>query len=232
MREEFRRAYRFDGAVEVFPNVVSDELDDVRPAAPPLRELLRIAPDTPLFYLPAAGTDVKGGRFLAPLLAELARRHPLSGVFLSGNVEPAHRQAAQHPPPNVRVYCPGHLPYAENLARVRECDVALSPAMLESFGMALLEACWLGVPAAAFATGGIPEIVGAAADGCNGGIVAVADVGALCETGAALLGQLRSGELTRAQVAACTRERFSTTRAIARLEALIRPLVAPARCPQ
>lgn len=232
MREQFRRAYRFDGAVEVFPNLIADELAELPPVAPPLRGLLGLPADAPLFYLPAAGTTVKGGRFLEPLLAGIARRCPLAGAFLSGNVEPAHLQAAQRPPANVRVYCPGLLPYAENVARARECDVALSPALLESFGMALLEAAWLGVPVAAFAAGGIPEVIGSAADGSNGETVAVGDVDALCEAGASLLRRLRAGELARAQVAACTQERFSTARALARLEALLRPLAGPARSPR
>jgi len=231
-RDEFLRTYRFDGPVEIFPNLISSELEGVRPPAPPLRALLDIAADAPLFYLPAAGTTVKGGRLLAPLLAEIGRRHAQAGVFISGNVEHAHLAAAQHPPANVRAYCPGPLPYLENLGRVRECDVVLSPAMMENFSMALLEATWLGVPVAAFAAGGIPEMIGTAAEGCNGETVAVGDVGALCEAGASLLRRMRASELTRARIAACTRERFSTERALARLETLIRSLHGPARRPQ
>ncbi|HVP08374.1 MAG TPA: glycosyltransferase family 4 protein [Burkholderiales bacterium] len=232
VREEFLRTYRFDGPVEIFPNLISGELDDVRPGAPPLRAVLDLAADAPLFYLPAAGTTVKGGRLLAPLLAEIGRRHAQAGVFISGNVEHAHLPAVQSAPANVRVYCPGPLPYLENLGRVSECEVVLSPAMMENFSMALLEATWLGVPVAAFAAGGIPEMIGTATEGCNGETVAVGDVGALCEAGASLLRRQRAGELTRAQVAACTRERFSTARALERLEALIRSLAGPARSPQ
>ncbi len=227
-RDEFLRTYRFEGPIEIFPNLISDQLEEVPPAAPPLRALLELTADAPLFYLPAAGSSVKGGRLLAPLLAEIGRRHVQAGVFLSGTVEQAHLPAAQRPPANVRVYCPGPLAYLENLARVRECDVVLSPALMENFSMALLEATWLGVPVAAFAAGGIPEMIGSAAEGCNGATVAVGDVGALCEAGASLLRRLRAGELTHAQVASCTRERFSTARALARLDALLRSLARPA----
>jgi len=229
MRDEFLRTYRFDGPVEVFPNLISEELDSVRSATPPLRAVLEIAADAPLFYLPAAATTVKGGRFLAPLLAEIGRRHAQAGVFISGNVEHVHLAATQRPPSNVRVYCPGLLAYAENLARVRECDVALSSALTENFSMSLLEATWLGVPVAAFSAGGTPELIGTTDAGTNGITVPVGDLGKLCDAGDLLLRRLRDGELARPQVATCTRERFSTTRALARLEALIRPLVAPPR---
>jgi len=104
--------------------------------------------------------------------------------------------------------------------------------MMENFSMALLEATWLGVPVAAFSAGGIPEMIGTAAEGCNGETVAVGDVGALCVAGASLLRRMRASELTRARIAACTRERFSTERALARLETLIRSLDGPARRPQ
>jgi len=225
MREQFLRTYRFDGPVEILPNLLSGDVEAVATVAPSLRLLLRLPGDVPLFYLPGAGTNAKGGRFLAPLLAELGRRFPAAGVFVSGPLENAHLAALGSAPANVRVFSPGALPYAENLARVRECDVALSPALLESFGMALLEAAWLGLPVAAFAVGGIPDIIGRSDSGRNGETVPVADVGRLCDAGEALLRQLRSGELTRAQVSAYTRERFSTARTLARLGSLIHSLV-------
>jgi glycosyltransferase involved in cell wall biosynthesis len=225
MREQFVRTYRFDGPVEIFPNLMSDDVEASAAVSPPLRQILRLADGAPLFYLPGAGTSAKGGRFLALLLAELGRRYPEAGVFVSGTVEPDYRVAAGSGPAHLRVFSPGALPHAENLARVRECDVALSPALLESFGMALLEAAWLGLPVAAFEAGGIPDIIGATEGGRNGVTVPVGDVVRLCDAGDSLLRGLRSGKLSRAQVAALTRERFATPRAIARLGALIHSLL-------
>jgi glycosyltransferase involved in cell wall biosynthesis len=224
MRKEFHRAYLFAGPVEVVPHLLSAEVDAAGAATPPLRELLRIAAAAPLFYLPAAGTAVKGGAYLAPLLAEIGRRHAEAGVFLSGTVESAYAAALGEVPANVHVYNPGALPYLENLARVRECDVALSPALFESFGMSLLEAAWLGVPVAAFAAGGIPDVIGTGEGGKNGATVPVGDVARLCEAGDGLLRELRSGELSRAQVSECTRSRFSAARTIARLGELFQQL--------
>jgi glycosyltransferase involved in cell wall biosynthesis len=225
MREQFLKTYRFDGPVEIVPNLMSEEVEAVRTVAPPLRQILRISENAPLFYLPGAGTGVKGGRFLAPLLAEIGRRHAEAGVFISGHLENAHVAAAAGAPGNVRVFSPGALPYAENLARVRECDVALSPALLEGFGMALLEAAWLGVPVAAFGVGGIPDIIGNTGSGSNGETVPVADIGRLCDAGDALFRKLRSGELTRAQVSEFTRARSSTPRTVALLATLIHSLL-------
>lgn len=225
MREQFRKTYRFDGPVEVVPLLLSGEVDRTGSATPSLRELLRISAQAPLFYLPSGGTTVKGGRFLAPLLAEIGRRHAEAGVFISGSLEPMHANAAASAPNHIRVFRPGALPYAENLARVRECDVALSPALLEGFGMALLEAAWLGVPAAAFAAGGIPDVIG----GANGETVPVGEIARLCDAGDTLLRKLRAGELTRSQVAKFTQERFSAGRTVARLEELIRSLPEKSR---
>jgi glycosyltransferase involved in cell wall biosynthesis len=224
MRKEFHRAYLFAGPVEVVPHLLSAEVDAAGVATPPLREILAIAATTPLFYLPAAGTAVKGGAFLAPLLAEIGRRHPEAGVFLSGPVESTYAAALEGAPRNVRVFNPGALPYLENLARVRECDVALSPALFESFGMSLLEAAWLGVPVAAFAAGGIPDVIGTGEGGRNGETVPVGDVARLCDAGDRLLRELRSGELSRARVAECTRSRFAAARTVARLGELFQQL--------
>jgi glycosyltransferase involved in cell wall biosynthesis len=233
MREQFHRTYLFRGPVEVAPHLLSAEIDSIGPAAPPLRELLGIPASAPLFYLPAAATGVKGGKYLAPLLEQIAIRHPGAGVYLSGTIENAWRRALEAAPADVRVYSPGGLPYRENLARVRECDVALSPALLESFGMALLEAAWLGVPVAAFAAGGIPDLIGTREGGTNGAAVAVGDLAGLCDAGDTLLARLDSGALTREQVAETTRERFSTPRTLALLGSLfLRTLEkAPQRVP-
>ena len=225
MREQFLRTYRFDGPVEIVPHVMSQEVDAVGTVSPPLRQILRISEHAPLFCLPGAGTSAKGGRFLAPLLADIGRRFPEAGVFVAGAVEHAHLAAAGSAPAHVHVFSPGALPYAENLARVRECDVALSPALLESFGMALLEAAWLGVPVAAFEAGGIPDLIGTTGSGQNGETVPVADVVRLGAAGESLFRRLRSGELTRAQVSAATRTRFATARTVALLGSLIDSLL-------
>jgi len=225
MREQFAKTYRFDGPVEVVPHLLSAEVGLAKTVTPTLRAMLRLPAGAPLFYLPSGGTTVKGGRFLAPLLAELGRRHAEAGVFISGPVEAIHEDAAASAPSHMRVFAPGALPYAENLARVRECDVALSPALLEGFGMALLEAAWLGVPAAAFAAGGIPDVIG----GSNGETVPIGELARLCDAGDALLRKLRAGELTRAQVAEFTQNRFSTDRTVARLGGLIRSLLEKPR---
>ena len=225
MREQFRKTYRFAGPVEVVPNLLTEDLEAERTVAPPLRQVLGLAGSTPIFYLPGAGTSVKGGGFLTPLLSEIGRRYSEAGVFISGHLETSHLAAAQGAPGNVRVFSPGALPYGENLARVRECDVALSPALVESFGMAILEAAWLGVPVAAFAAGGIPELIGGTGSGSNGETVPLADITRLCDAGDALLRKLRSGQLTRAQVSEFTRTRFSTPRTVALLETLIRSLL-------
>src|SRR5690606_38155069 len=51
---------------------------------------------------------------------------------------------------------------------VKTCDVAISPALMENFSMAIMEAAYLGVPVVAFRRGGNADII---EDGENGYLV-------------------------------------------------------------
>ena len=71
----------------------------------------------------------------------------------------------------------GQQKYSENLAYLKSCNICISPTLLESFGMAILEATLSGIPVVAFNVGGNKEIIN---DGKNGYLVDYLDINDLC----------------------------------------------------
>src|SRR6185437_6438757 len=53
----------------------------------------------------------------------------------------------------------GHLPRPEVARRLAEADLYVAPATLESFGIAALEACAVGIPVIGLAGTGLSEFV-------------------------------------------------------------------------
>jgi glycosyltransferase involved in cell wall biosynthesis len=80
-------------------------------------------------------------------------------------------------------------------------SVFVWPGLNEAFGMAYLEAQAAGLPVAAFASGGVPEVV---EDGVTGFLVPAGDTGALAAAVAVLLtdaeGRARMSAAARARV--------------------------------
>jgi glycosyltransferase involved in cell wall biosynthesis len=78
---------------------------------------------------------------------------------------------------------PGALPISDNIAVLKGCDFGVSPTLIESFGMALLEAGFCGVPMVTFDVGGNSELI---REGENGFLVPLLDIEALVAKAAAL----------------------------------------------
>jgi len=159
MADMFRATYSHAGPIDVMPNLIAPEdLDAIQTNDP--RSAMGLKADSPLLYIPSAGSRFKGRDQAIRLVGELARRTPVPiGFFLSGTLDDAwlasFRAAAQGLP----VHAPGHRPPAENLAIVKACSLAVSPTLIENFSMALLEAQLLGLPVAAYAVGGNDELI-------------------------------------------------------------------------
>ncbi|MFQ5509842.1 MAG: glycosyltransferase family 4 protein [Leptospirillia bacterium] len=184
MKDVFQQTYRFDGPVEVIPNLVDlafldgVETFDVRAAH-------GLPPEAPVVYIPSAGSAIKGERFVFEIVRSLARSvtGPI-GFFLSGVLSKYHADDVRAVPANVRIIAPGTLPYAQNVAHMKACTLCVSPALLESFGMAQLEAAACGLPVVSFDTGGNREVV---LTGQTGVLAPMLDVNALVDAGGALL---------------------------------------------
>lgn len=175
MADCFRRTYSFSGPVHVIPNLLdAGLLGAVTPRSP--AEALALSPTTPVVYIPSGVSPVKGSRYVFEIIRRILEKRPETAFYLSGEPAPLFVHEMKATLPAGRVFCPGYLPYAENLAYVAGSTVCVSPTLVESFGMALIEAQYLGLPVVAFDTGGNAE---AMADGLSGYCVEYLDIGAL-----------------------------------------------------
>lgn len=97
----------------------------------------------------------------------------------------------------------GHAPHDQVVHYLHEMDIFVVPSLLESFGVAAVEAAATELPVVASDVGGLPEVV---ADGETGFLVPPADVGALSERLTQLVAdpalRSRMGEAGRAFVSA------------------------------
>jgi glycosyltransferase involved in cell wall biosynthesis len=183
MKECFERTYDFSGSVHIIPNLLDRAaFDAVTPKSPAKK--LGLPEQTPVVYIPGGTSPVKGERFVFEIVRRIRQARPEAAFFVSG--EPSDCFACELKTCNLEkyVFCPGRLAYHDNLAYAAGSDLCLSPAIAESFGMALLEAQYFGLPAVAFHTGGNREVV---ADGLSGYCAPFLDVDALVQKALFLL---------------------------------------------
>jgi glycosyltransferase involved in cell wall biosynthesis len=102
-------------------------------------------------------------------------------------------------------------------------DVCVLPSTAEAFGLALVEALYVGTPVVATRVGGIPEIV---EDGVDGILVPPADSGALAGTLGTLLQDQARLERLRGAGRERVRTRFGVERMVRQYEELYQELAA------
>jgi glycosyltransferase involved in cell wall biosynthesis len=183
MKQVFQEHYVFSGPVEVIPNLIDEEYL----AAITLRDIrreLNLPVRAPIIYIPSAGSELKGANYLFEIVRRLAiaAQGPV-GFYLSGTIGARLAAELGRLPGDVRVYMPGALPISDNIAVLKGCDFGVSPTLIESFGMALLEAGFCGVPMVTFDVGGNSELI---REGENGFLVPLLDIEALVAKAAAL----------------------------------------------
>ncbi|HTL35471.1 MAG TPA: glycosyltransferase family 4 protein, partial [Kofleriaceae bacterium] len=144
------------------------------------------ADGAPVVYIPSGGSIVKGAAYVADLVARMSVARPELRFFISGP-EPKLRDS--------RVFAPGPLPWADNLAYAASCTLCVSPTLAENLSMAIVEALWLGLPVATFDVGGNRDVV----DETCGVLVELGDVAGLADAAVALLrrSELRPRERAR-----------------------------------
>ena len=184
MYQMFKKTYEYSGPIKVIPNIVDAELIASIPAHD-IRAKLSLPDDSVVIYIPSAGSMYKGARFVFEIVRRISSCTTKDiGFYLSGSITPTLAYELRFVPCNAKVYTPGQVNYADNLAIVKACSFGVSPTLIESFGMALLEAGVCGVPMVAFDVGGNADVV---SNGRSGVLVPSLDIEALIKAACRLL---------------------------------------------
>lgn len=184
MKKFFEQTHSFNGPIEVIPNIINEKLIKETEKID-IRKELNLPEEAPLIYLPAANTPVKGTRYIFEIIRRLtsAYKKPL-GFYLSAGLTEELAYELQYKPENARIYAPGFLDYSKNIGIIKSCDFGITPTLLESFGMAILEANFCGVPFISFNCEGNSDII---TNGQNGFLVNYLDIESLIEKSILLL---------------------------------------------
>ena len=184
MQGVFQDTFRFGGPVAMIHNPLDLSLIDAVQGRN-LRAELGLSVNAPLVYIPSADSIFKGACYVSGIVQRLsASCAGKIGFYLSGPCTDGLIQELNAVADNVIIFAPGQLGYPEHLAFVKTCSFGISPTLIESFGMAILEAVVCGVPMVVFRTGGTGEIV---SDGNNGFCVPCHDLEQLCAVSARFL---------------------------------------------
>lgn len=192
MKQTFALTHNYQGSIEVIPNVVNhDFIASIQ--ATDMHPLLGIPADSPVIYIPSAGSALKGARFVFEIIRRLSCAGKPIGFYLSGVIaDVALRKELEHLPENARLHCPGNVDYAENISMIKGCSLCVSPTLIESFGMAILEANFCGLPAVTFNVGGNADVI---TNGVNGYLIPFLDVEELISRASELLDKERCAEM-------------------------------------
>lgn len=206
MKEVFEKTFNFNGPVSVLPNMIDNRL--ISSIVPfDILKVLALPHDAPVIYIPSAGSKLKGSQLVFEIIRRLVTFHGGKlGFYLSGNIEADLKYELQFLPDNAKVYMPGHVSYFENIALVKSCSFGVSPTLIESFGMAILEAMFCGIPMVTFDVGGNRDIV---INGENGFMSTYLDIESLIGSAQKLLDRQLRDEI-REQTIKSVRLRFDS----------------------
>jgi glycosyltransferase involved in cell wall biosynthesis len=173
MKNMFIKTYTYNRPVFIVPNVMDQTaINAVQPVD--IRNKLGLSGNAVVVYIPSAGNKFKGSKYVYEIVRRLSARYGKElGFFLSGTIDGKLAYQLKKPPRNAKLFMPGRLSYAENLALIKSCSFTISPTLIESFGMALLESLFCGLPVVTFAVGGNEDIV---INGENGFLVHYLDM--------------------------------------------------------
>ena len=173
MQQVFDNTYTFNRPVAVIGNIA--DVTSISAVSPlNLHDTYGIPVNSPIIYIPSAGSLIKGSVFVFEIIRRLSTETAGTiGFYLSGGINPELSRLLEFVPENAKLIMPGKTSYQDNMAHIKGCSLCVSPTLLENFGMALLEAQICGLPCISFAVGGNSDVV---ADGVTGFLVPFLDI--------------------------------------------------------
>jgi glycosyltransferase involved in cell wall biosynthesis len=195
------------------------------PEGPPLRERIGAPAGAPLVLTIASLADYKDHPTLVEAAARLAPREPMTGWAVCGAgglLEPIRAEVERRGLAGRLRYL-GFLPGARGL--LPQADVFCLSSKTEGLGTSVLDAMAAGVPVAATAGGGIPEMIEHEVTGL---LAPVGDGAALAAAVDRLIDD-RTLARTLAEAARVRVREFASQRTIERTESLYRELTAGTR---
>lgn len=209
MASVFDRTFEWTGPRYIIPNVLDERI--LQSAALDC-DSWPFSNNEHTVFIPSGLCRIKGQDYVFEIVRRLAKEIDGIAFYISGERSRKPLDQISLVGLASKVHAPGHLPYKAHLGLVSHCSVCLSPTIAESFGMAILEAQALGVPAIAFDVGAVSECI---LTDLTGQCVPFLDVDSLISATARIL----HDDLVRADLSATAKEHAlsSTSRERVRL---------------
>ena len=221
LQGQVRTHLGYNGHVEVIPNFFAPQKPTRTREA--IRAELGLAPGEAMLLHASNLRPVKRIDLLLQTVARIRPRESFKLVVLAGGDSSALIAEA------TRLGIANRIVVREKVTAIEDylnaADVGLFTSEMESFCLSILEAMTFGCPSAAFAVGGIPEVI---ESGQHGLLVPFGDTAALARA----VGSLIADPVRRAAHGSAARDRaaalFSAERIVARYEEYYRANLHPA----
>lgn len=183
MKKVFKSTFDYTKDIHIIPNIVDNKyIEGVTKID--LHSIIGIQKNYPIVYIPSAGSKIKGEQYVVEIIRRINKQmNNKVGFYLSGGLtdNQKHELGVLD---FTNFYAPGKVNYETNIGYIKDCSICISPTLLESFGMALLEALFCDLPCVAFNVGGNESLI---ENNASGFLVSYLDVEDLVEKSTAIL---------------------------------------------
>ncbi len=178
MLKVFKATYNYNNKIYVVPNLF-DEALLIKIKKKDVRDKLGLPKNAFIIFFPSGGSVFKGSRYIAEIIRRSLQIFNYNlGFYISGPIDISleHELGYLEKHKGAKIFKPGIVSYIDNLSYIKSCSLCVSPTLIESLGMALLESTYLGVPVITFDVGGTSEVID---NGENGYLVPLLDIESL-----------------------------------------------------
>ncbi len=160
MRDFFLSTFSYPSEkVIVLPNVVDSKfIEEITPLD--IHSQLNIDKNIQVVYIPGAGSSIKGSKYVVEIIRRINKAlNNKVAFYLSGDLSEEQKYELNQSGKRFKIFSPGIVNYSENIGYVKSCNVCISPSLMESFGMALIEAMFCKLPCISFDVGGNRDVI-------------------------------------------------------------------------